>query len=334
MNKLLILLLTAATALALVAPATAQYPDKPERYFNDYAGVVDTQVAHDLNESLADLEKQTTAQFVVAIFPKLQGNLEQTSNELARKWAAGRVNKDNGAVFFAYIDGGDGKGKTRFEVARGLQAILTDGKTKRLYEDNVRPLLKDKKWSDAMTVLVGKVSETILKDKDNQNAAAAYVAPDDNGNGVIVGIMLMVVGGGLIAFVYVARRNRLIAEQQDREMRELEERQRAATAERLRKMSEQQAYNNPKKVTVPSYDSKPRFVAPAAVKKASTTPAPQKHVEKRETKRSSDSYFDSSPSYSSWGSSSSSSSDSGSSWSSFDSGGGGGFDGGGSSGDF
>ena len=47
-------------------------PPKPARYFNDYAGVVPKEKAAALNEKLAQFERETSNQVVVAVFRKME----------------------------------------------------------------------------------------------------------------------------------------------------------------------------------------------------------------------------------------------------------------------
>ena len=58
-----------AIFLAMVGTVKAEMmPPKPDRYFNDYAGVVDQATASEMNEQLAQFERDTSTQIVVAIY--------------------------------------------------------------------------------------------------------------------------------------------------------------------------------------------------------------------------------------------------------------------------
>ena len=47
-------------------------PSKPAGYFNDYAGIVDRATVSRLNENLAQFERETSTQIVVAIYRTMQ----------------------------------------------------------------------------------------------------------------------------------------------------------------------------------------------------------------------------------------------------------------------
>ena len=68
---------------------------------------------------LADGERATGAQVVVAIFPSLEGeSLEDFSIRLAEKWRVGRKALDDGAIVVVFV----ADRKVRIEVGYGLEA--------------------------------------------------------------------------------------------------------------------------------------------------------------------------------------------------------------------
>src|ERR1043166_4032655 len=62
-------LLCLLTLFATPGMAAVALPPKPEGYFNDYAKVVSTATAVRLNETLAEFERSTSSQIMVAVFP-------------------------------------------------------------------------------------------------------------------------------------------------------------------------------------------------------------------------------------------------------------------------
>jgi uncharacterized membrane protein YgcG len=63
-------------SLAIKSQGAEVIPPKPERYFNDYADVVSNEAARRFNEQLAQFERETSDQVVVAVFPKMQSESE------------------------------------------------------------------------------------------------------------------------------------------------------------------------------------------------------------------------------------------------------------------
>jgi uncharacterized membrane protein YgcG len=61
-----------AALLPTLAMAAEVIPPKPEKYFNDYAHVTSSATATELNQELEKFERDTSSQFVVAVYQKMQ----------------------------------------------------------------------------------------------------------------------------------------------------------------------------------------------------------------------------------------------------------------------
>ena len=137
-----------AALLALFILATASHrlraeeviPAKPTRYFNDYALTVKPETADQLNHELEDLEKQTSNQILVAIYPTMQtdSSVDDFCLRIFRSWQVGDKDKNNGAVLFVFLD----KHKTWIQTGSGIQGGLTDAKCKDIVEDTIDPRFK------------------------------------------------------------------------------------------------------------------------------------------------------------------------------------------------
>src|SRR4051794_31700226 len=79
-------------------------PEKPARYFNDYAHVVSSQTAEKLNQQLENFERETTSQIVVAVYPKMQSesSIDDFTFRTAQSWGVGQKGTNNGAVLFVF----------------------------------------------------------------------------------------------------------------------------------------------------------------------------------------------------------------------------------------
>src|SRR4030088_690215 len=80
--------------------AAETIPPKPAGYFNDYAGVVSKEAALRFNEQLAQFERETSNQVVVAVFRKMESesSIEDYGQRVAQAWGIGKkeVNQGNG----------------------------------------------------------------------------------------------------------------------------------------------------------------------------------------------------------------------------------------------
>ena len=99
-------------------------PPKPAGYFNDYAGVVSREEALRFNEQLAQFERETSNQVVVAVFRKMEtdSSIEDYTQRVAQAWGVGQKDKRNGAVLFVFID----DRKMFIQVGYGLEGALPD----------------------------------------------------------------------------------------------------------------------------------------------------------------------------------------------------------------
>src|SRR3989338_2699027 len=95
-----------------------EIPERPAGYVTDEAGLLSPPVRQRLEYRLADYERKTTNQVVVAAFPSLEGeSLEDFSIRLAEKWKIGQAGRDNGAIFLIF----KADRKMRIEVGYGLE---------------------------------------------------------------------------------------------------------------------------------------------------------------------------------------------------------------------
>jgi uncharacterized membrane protein YgcG len=110
-------------ASAIVAHAAETIPPKPDRYFNDYAGVVSPRAAQRFNEQLAQFERETSNQIVVAVWRTMpsQSSIEDFTQRTFQAWQVGQKGRNNGAVFFVFVD--DHRMRTTLKAAFRLESI-------------------------------------------------------------------------------------------------------------------------------------------------------------------------------------------------------------------
>ncbi len=141
----------ACCALLAAAPSALRaeepLPPPPKAHFNDYAGVVSADEASRLDAKLAEFEKQTSTQIVVAIFRELPSpSLEDFTIHTAEAWRVGQKKLDNGAILFIFVN----DRKMRIEVGYGLEGALPDALAARILDEQVRPRLREGDWAGAL----------------------------------------------------------------------------------------------------------------------------------------------------------------------------------------
>lgn len=120
--------------------AAESIPPKPAGYFNDYAGVVSKEAALRLNDQLAQFERETSNQVVVAVFPKMQSDsdIADYTQRVAQSWGVGQADKRNGVVLFVFI----GDRKMHIQAGYGLEGALPDITAFDITERHIKPLFR------------------------------------------------------------------------------------------------------------------------------------------------------------------------------------------------
>lgn len=123
--------------VATLTHAAEVIPPVPPNHFNDYAGVVRRDTAQKLNAELAQFERDTSNQLVVAIYPRMQSNssVEDYAVRVAQQWRVGQKERKNGAVLFLFQESHD----IRIVTGYGLEGALPDALCKQIIENELIP---------------------------------------------------------------------------------------------------------------------------------------------------------------------------------------------------
>jgi len=154
--------LIAVALLALVVqsvPATEVIPPKPAGYFNDYAGVVSKEAAHRFNEQLAQFERETSDQVVVAVFPKMQtdSSIEDYTQRVAQSWGVGQKDKRNGVVLFVFVE----DRKMFIQVGYGLEGALPDITAFDITEYHIKPHFRNGDYEGGLATGIDLICKAI-----------------------------------------------------------------------------------------------------------------------------------------------------------------------------
>ena len=122
---------------AFSARAAEVMPPKPPGYFHDAAGVVSKEAALRFNEQLAQFERETSNQLVVAVYPKMEtdSSIEDYTQRIAQAWGVGQQDRRNGAVLFVFVQ----DRKMFIQVGSGLEGVLPDVTAFDITERNIKP---------------------------------------------------------------------------------------------------------------------------------------------------------------------------------------------------
>ena len=145
--------------LATKSQAAEVVPPKPDRYFNDYAGVVSKTAALRFNEELAQFERETSDQVVVAIFPKMQSDsdIADYTQRLAQAWGVGQKERRNGVVLFVFVQ----DRKMFIQVGYGLEGALPDITAFDITEYKMKPRFRNGDYEGGLATGIDSIFKAI-----------------------------------------------------------------------------------------------------------------------------------------------------------------------------
>ena len=148
--------------LALVRVFPISIPKTPNGYVNDYAHLLNTAQSKQLLAYLAQLEKKTGSQVVVATFNTLgDQSLEAFSIKLADQWKIGQANKDNGVIVLVVKQ----DHQVRIEVGYGLEGVVTDAQSSIIIREVMLGPFKQGHFAKGLMAGVSRVGDLLLKAK-------------------------------------------------------------------------------------------------------------------------------------------------------------------------
>jgi len=176
------------------------HPPKPERYFNDYAGVVSDATAARLNKTLEEFERAAASQIVVAVFPKMQtdSSIEDYTVRIAQAWGVGQKDNNNGAVLFVFIQ----DRQMFLQVGYGLEGAIPDATAKTIIEREIKPRFQANDFDGGLTAGVNAILQAARGEYQGTGRTVGE-GRRKQGPGVPVMILLF----ALIIFISAARRS-------------------------------------------------------------------------------------------------------------------------------
>ncbi len=161
---LLAVAIFASTALAL------DVPPPPTTYVTDKGGILDQNAAQALNEKLAAFEQRSGAQFIIYIFPTLDGEaLEDFTIRCAERWKVGNKKYDNGLILFVFVK----ERKIRIETGYGLEPTITDAFASRVIREFIAPHFRQGDYAGGLNA----AADALIAQIEHKQAPVAPVQP-------------------------------------------------------------------------------------------------------------------------------------------------------------
>jgi uncharacterized protein len=145
--------------LSLRCGAAEVIPPKPAGYFNDYAGVVSKEAASRFNEQLAQFERESSAQVVVAVYPKMQtdSSIDDYTRRIAKAWDIGQRGTQNGAALFVFVE----DRKMFIQAAHGVEGALPDATCFDITERHIKPEFRSGNYENGLATGIDLISKAI-----------------------------------------------------------------------------------------------------------------------------------------------------------------------------
>jgi uncharacterized protein len=178
----LLLAIVAFSTAGKIAQAAETIPPKPPRYFNDYAGVVSPGVAERLNTQLAQFERDTSDQVVVAIFRKMESDssIDDYTQRVAQAWGVGQAERRNGVVLFVFVD----DRKMFIQVGYGLEGALPDVTAFDITERHIKPKFRAGDYEGGLVTGVDLICRAIRGEYKGTGRTNAERGRDSGGGTV------------------------------------------------------------------------------------------------------------------------------------------------------
>jgi uncharacterized protein len=182
--------------------ATELNPPKPAAYFNDYAGVVSKDAAQRFNEQLAQFERDTSNQVVVAVFPKMQSDSDVAdyARRVAQAWGVGSKERRNGVVFLVFI----ADRKASIQAGYGLEGALPDITAYDIREYHVNPHFRNGDYAGGLGEGIDLIFKAIRGEYKGEGTTVRQRQTNRNaGSGGFVFLIIFVV-----VMILISRANR------------------------------------------------------------------------------------------------------------------------------
>lgn len=174
------LLAAPALILAAAAPLAAQEPGQETPFPEltgrvvDSAGILSPEDRASLEAALAQLERETTVQVVVASVPRIEGAIEDYSLRLAEHWGIGQAETDNGALVLVSIE----DRRARIEVGYGLEGAIPDGMAGRIIRNELAPRFASGEYALGLAATAAALGQAA---RGEYRATAAPAGPGPQG---------------------------------------------------------------------------------------------------------------------------------------------------------
>ena len=132
-------------SLSLYFPAQAQIPQKPvpQRLVNDFASLLSSGQASQLERKLVQYNDTTSTQIVVITLLTLNGyDIDDLAQRIGAEWGVGQSATDNGIIVLIKPKVGNEKGQAAISTGYGMEELIPDLLARRIVDNEMIPYFK------------------------------------------------------------------------------------------------------------------------------------------------------------------------------------------------
>jgi uncharacterized protein len=163
---------------------------------NDFANLLRTEDRAAIEELLAGVERDTTAEIALVTVRNLDGRpLEEYANRLFQEWGIGKKGRDNGVLILVSRDDRE----IRIEVGYGLEGVLPDGLAGAVIRETFVPRFRGGQYREGLLEGTTRVVDIIRRNETltaEQGAALDQAEPAAGQSWVVAAFLSIFVGFG------------------------------------------------------------------------------------------------------------------------------------------
>lgn len=186
--------------LAVPARAAETIPPSPTpHYIADEAHVLAPATVQSIDQQLQQVERDTSNQIVVAIYPKMQSqdDIAAYAVRVFQAWHVGQRGKNNGILLLVFID----DRKLNITTGYGLEGPLPDATCKQIIENEIKPHFKSNDYDGGIqagvTAILAATRGEYKGTGHTHMDYTAYIVP-----GLFIGLVVLLFLASIISGIY------------------------------------------------------------------------------------------------------------------------------------
>jgi uncharacterized protein len=142
----------------LTAIAWSQDLPRYQGYVNDYAGMIDSRSAAQIEAVISSIERSTGVEIAVVTITNLESRfIEEEALRYLEGWGVGKKGEDNGLVILVDQQGR----RVRIEVGYGLEGVLPDGLAGEIIRYEIIPRFKQGDYGGGLLAAIYKIGKIV-----------------------------------------------------------------------------------------------------------------------------------------------------------------------------